>query len=86
MALAAQVAPDTLQALAGLAAYFERAGRHATALALVARVLAEPGGRSETLAQARQLQEALRAQFPHQQAHQIEANGRSQPLSVLVAE
>jgi len=84
LALAAQAIPDALQALAGLAAQLQHTGRPAAALALAARILADPASRIETRTQAAHIRAALIPELSTEQIETIERESREQPLAALV--
>lgn len=80
-ALEAQVNPEALQALIGLAMQLMHEGQREEALELTVRILADAAPSTETRAQALQVRDILLAQLPAEQIAVIEARGQARPLA-----
>ena len=85
-ALRVQARPEALRALGGLATCYAAAGRHAAALGLAARALADPAASPELRRAMAELQRAARVQLPADEAAQIEAQAGALPLSAALDE
>jgi tetratricopeptide (TPR) repeat protein len=83
-ALTMDCLPEALEALTGLAEHLAHQGRHAGAMGLVARVLADSVTRSETRHRAEQIRIAALSELAAEQVATIEAQARVTPLSALV--
>lgn len=85
-ALQLQADRQALQAMLGLAAHHADAGRHAAALGLAARVLADPAAGDELRHAAAELRGASRAHLPDDEAARLEGRARALPLAAVLAE
>ena len=77
-ALAVQVLPQALDALAGLAAFAHQAGDPEQALLLASWVATHPHASPQAKARASQLQQTLAAQLSYEQAEAIRAKSAGQ--------
>lgn len=84
-ALQVQSLYETLRALIGLAVYQAHAGRHAAALALAVRVLAEPAGPDDVRRSAEDLRRTACAHLTPEEVAQIAERARTQALVQVLA-
>ncbi|HEU5103456.1 MAG TPA: tetratricopeptide repeat protein [Roseiflexaceae bacterium] len=84
-ALEIEAIPEALQALSGLATLLGDSGDHAAALALAARVLADPASRDEARRSAAEQQRSARAHLSVDEAARIEEQVAALPLTAVLA-